>query len=71
MICGICKRREGDPILFTDGCQCYICRPIRCKPCREFWGDSSLADGVERPVHRKPRRREAVLATRAKELYRG
>ncbi len=72
MICGICKEREGERITLcfskedgtTAECECYACQPHRCKDCIEFWGKSPSTDGVARPMHKKPQRRKAVLATR-------
>jgi hypothetical protein len=73
MICGICKEREGEALTFCvikDGstieCQCSDCQPYRCKDCQEFWGQSVSVDGVKRPMHDKPQRRDAVMATKEK-----
>jgi hypothetical protein len=63
MICGICKEREGERLTSYNDleCQCWICQPYRCGPCKE------LPDIVKyNPLHQLPRRREAVEATRNK-----
>ncbi len=72
MICGICNEKEGEALTFhlvkldgtTAECLCHVCQPHRCKDCQEVWGKKANVDGVDRPMHEKPRRREAVLATR-------
>ena len=45
MICGICLKQEGEPLTFIaveldgtrTGCLCYVCHPVRCKPCQKIW----------------------------------
>ena len=78
MICGDCGEREGKALTSTivdmdgllrdgvsPGCQCSVCYPHRCEECREILGEHAGVV-VDFPPHKRPRRREAILSTRAK-----
>jgi hypothetical protein len=73
MICGDCGIRPGTPLIFLYSakngivyqCLCHRCYPHRCDVCRMTLG-THAGVVLDFPPHPRPRRRDAILATRAR-----